>query len=284
MAVKHILALLRGIGDEGHVASGAMALAQRLKAHVTATSVLSDATMYIDPSNVALSGTYYAELQQVMDREAAQRHERARATFDQAANNAKIPLTDLPDAQEASGRWVDATRLHGPAAVQIGRIVDLMVTGRPGTDLQALEDVEDAMFVARRPVLILPKKAGSIGQNVVVAWNGSSEAAAAARSAVDLLEPSSKVTIIQIGEIKQGGTPAAYLAGYLAWHGFKAEVKQLPEQPKSTAQLIMTTAASLGADVLVMGAFSHSRLRETILGGVTTHMLRECDMPVLMGH
>lgn len=140
------------------------------------------------------------------------------------------------------------------------------------------------MFAARRPVLILPHMTANLGQHAVLAWNGSSEAAIALRSAVDLLQPGSKVTIVQIGDIKQGGTSAARVADYLGWHGFTREVMQLSDQSKSTPDVLITTARSIGADMMVMGAYSHSRFRETILGGVTTHMLRECDMPVLMSH
>jgi nucleotide-binding universal stress UspA family protein len=287
MAIKHILALLRGIGDEQHVAAGAMALAQRFKAHVTATNAPTDSTILIDPTNVALSGTYYTELQQVLEKETSQRRLRARTAFDQALDVAKLSLTDRPagerERDQPSASWLDGTSVQGPA-VQIGRVVDLVVTGRPGTDLQALEDVEDAMFAARRPVLILPHMVSNLGQHAALAWNGSSEAAVALRSAVDLLQPGGKVTIVQIGDIKQGGTSVARVADYLGWHGFTREVMQLSDQSKSTPEVLITTARAIGADMMVMGAYSHSRFRETILGGVTTHMLRECDMPVLMGH
>jgi nucleotide-binding universal stress UspA family protein len=122
-----------------------------------------------------------------------------------------------------------------------------------------------------------------IGKRPVIAWNGSVEAARAVSAALPLLHNAAKVTVLMFAN--QGGSsePGADIAQYLVRHGIEVEVKVCP--PASDAgHAILSEAAKLQADLLVMGAYGHSRFREMVLGGATRTILSELPLPVLMTH
>jgi len=286
MTVKNILVPLTGGGSANHVPLGAFRLAQRLNAHVTGTDTVGDPEVYVDPAGVGLSLAYYAEIQEVLDKAQQQRRDRARKAFDEAVAIAKLPIVDKPTCGGPSTYWIDGSKLDGATVAALGRLTDLVVVNRPGENggVAEREALEDAVFTARRPVLMLPPGISDIGKHAAIAWNGSPEAANAVAGALDLLEPGTKITIIQVGEIRPGGTSAADLADYLGWHCFESELCQVDDQPKATARLILNTAKKLGVGLIIMGAYTHSRLRESVLGGVTDEMLKKADVPVLMVH
>jgi len=285
MTIKHILVPLTGNGNASHVPLCAFRLAQRLNAHVMGTDTIGDPEIYMDPMGVSMSPEYFAEIQQVLAKAQKQKRDRARKAFDEAVAITKLPIVDKPTCGGPSTYWMNDGTLDGAPVAALGRLTDLIVVNRPGeygvADRQA---VEDAIFAARRPVLVLPHGVSEIGKHAAIAWNGSPEAANAVEGAFDLLEPGTKITIIQVGEIRPGGTSAADLADYLGWHCFESGLVQVADQPKATAQLIVNTAKKAGAGLLIMGAYTHSRLREMVLGGVTEHMLKKADIPVLMVH
>jgi nucleotide-binding universal stress UspA family protein len=283
MAIKNILVTLRGTGSERHVALCGLGLAERLKAHVTAAASLEDMGAYIDMA-ATYSGSGYGDLQPIIEKQQDERYERARADFGGAMVLAKVPTVDRPTCHEASAYWLDSSR-YEPPITTAGRLADIILAERPdqigGFAVQAIENV---LFAVRRPVLLLPPGVHRLGKHAAVAWNGTTEAATAVRHAVELLEPGAKVTIIQIGELPDTATPASALADYLGWHCFESETRLIEDKPRSTGQLIMTAANDAEADLLVMGAYSHSRFREMLLGGVTEQMLRGCNLPVLLAH
>jgi nucleotide-binding universal stress UspA family protein len=283
MTIKNILVTLRGTGSERHVASCGLALAERLKAHVTAAASLEDMGTYMDMA-ATYSGSGYAELQPVIEKQQNEQYERARADFGGAMVLAKVPTVDRPTCHKASAYWLDSSR-YEPPITTAGRLADLIIADRPDQIAGfAIQAIENALFAVRRPVLLLPRGVHRLGKQAAVAWNGSTEAATAMHHAVDLLEPGAKVTIIQVGELSDTATPASALADYLGWHCLESETLVFEDKPKSTGQLIMTAANDAEADLLVMGAYTHSRFREMLLGGVTEQMLRGCNLPVLMAH
>ncbi len=168
-----------------------------------------------------------------------------------------------------------------------GPLTDLIVLNAPGNTLSPApwNVVEEALFGAHRPAMIVPYGTRAIDvTNALIAWNGSAEAANAVEHALDLLPPGAKITVLQIGELKPGRTSAEKLVDYLGWHCFEADLRRLPDRPNETYQIILDEARRVNAGFLVMGAYTHSRTRELLLGGVTDFMLRSTPLPVLMAH
>jgi nucleotide-binding universal stress UspA family protein len=208
-------------------------------------------------------------------------------------------------ARQAETRFHEGARrrgLHGEWRVDTGDIVgitklharyaDLTVVGQ-GIDLKdapyelAFLPQELALGVGR-PVLVVPRYGtfDTVGERVLVAWNGSREATRAVHDALPLLKLARNVTVLSIDPERDTGdrTPSADIALHLARHGVPAESMSTLGLDISVGDLLLSRAADLGADLIVMGAYGHSRVRELVLGGATRHILQHMTVPVLMSH
>lgn len=170
------------------------------------------------------------------------------------------------------------------------RYADLTLVGSESLPDGTLKDkaIEGALFVSGKPVLLLPKgtKPNLAAKRVAVAWDARLEAARAAREALDILSGADEVRLILVdpveGEHAHGAEPGADLAAFLARHGVKAVVDRLPSEGHSAADVISRHALDVSADLLVMGAYGHARVRERIFGGVTRTILARRPLPVFM--
>ena len=186
--------------------------------------------------------------------------------------------------RRASGEILPAIRLHGHYA-------DIVVVSQGGdedepTSVDLLP--ETIVMGSGRPALIVPiyGKFPRLGERVLVAWNRTREATRAVHDALPLLK---RAQTVQILEVNPPSGDAPHIAGvdialHLARHGVKAQVEAATVSDIDTGATILSRAADLGSDLLVMGAYGHSRLREFTLGGVTRHVLQHMTLPVLMSH
>jgi nucleotide-binding universal stress UspA family protein len=144
--------------------------------------------------------------------------------------------------------------------------------------------LEVALIDAGRPVIALPRHWAPITDDapVAVAWNGSAESVHALSSALPLLRDVGKVVILHAGRNDNTGTLDRVIS-YLAWHGINAQGEELGKQDDPET-LIAKRVSTLGAKMLVMGAYTHSRAREFVFGGVTSHMLRSTQVPLFLAH
>jgi len=172
------------------------------------------------------------------------------------------------------------------------RYADLVVLGQAAADddkeSSLLPDLPDYVLLnCGRPVLLVPRtgRFPTIGKRVMVAWNGSVEAAKAVTAALPLLRGAEQVTLAVLGNSADtlGESPGADIALYLARHGVNVEVLRRPE-PADPGKAILSLAADFNVDLLVMGAYGHSRFREMMLGGATRTILAAAALPVLMAH
>jgi nucleotide-binding universal stress UspA family protein len=172
------------------------------------------------------------------------------------------------------------------------RFSDLVILPKPyGEDLPADAPVvvEAAMFQGHAPVVVLAGDATKTldAKRIVVAWNDSPEAMAAVRRALPLLVKADLVSICIVAPERHGsGTadPGAELSKMLSRHGANVEVCLLPQTLPRVSEVIARHVADSDADLLVMGAYGHSRFREAILGGATRNMLEHATVPVFMAH
>ena len=200
---------------------------------------------------------------------------KTRKAFDSAKAQASNVKTTF---EEVTGRTDYAMETKG-------RISDLIVVrrARNARDAGTRVTAEVVLMGTGRPVLVVPAKgADKIGANVAIAWNGSIEASKAVAAAMPFLTRAKTVTVVSADDddakIDQKG-----VIGYLARQGVKAKgvsVKAGDDAGKAIAR----AAKRAGADLLVMGAYSHSRVRELLFGGVTEHALRDAPISVLMVH
>ena len=174
---------------------------------------------------------------------------------------------------------------------QRARFADLVVLPRPygeGKGVESEAVIEAAMFEGKAPVLVLPEQGlgdAIVPKRVVVAWNQSAEAMAATRLALAFLKSAERVDITVIDPPQHGperSDPGGLLCQMLVRHGVHAEVSVLARSLPRVSDVLARHVLDQDADMLVMGAYGHSRFREAILGGATRNMLEKATVPVLM--
>ena len=170
------------------------------------------------------------------------------------------------------------------------RYADLVVLPKPYSESAGPESeavIEAAMFEGMAPVLVVPQGGmkSAVPKRIVLAWNQGREAMVAARRALPFLKQAETVTITVIDPPAHGperSDPGGLLCQMLVRHGVKAEVSVLARTLPRVSDVLHRTCRDIDADLLVMGAYGHSRFREAILGGATRNMLEQAQVPVFM--
>lgn len=265
----------------------AFRLAGEFAAHVTALHVRTDAAAAVPLMGEGMSGAMVEEMLSVAERHAAGRAADARAAFDAAIARHGIPLASAPPTQGATASWVDITGREEEEVARRGRLHDVVVTGRPieHAETPSLLTLNAALMESGKPLLLAPPQpVDGLARRIAVAWNGSAEAGRAAAAAVPLMARAERVVILSMAEDDRTiAAPAGELAAFLAWHGITAECKVIAAGSQA-GHALLDECRLQGADLLVMGAYTHSRLRQLILGGVTRHVLNHAELPCLLSH
>jgi nucleotide-binding universal stress UspA family protein len=288
MSIATVLVLLEGIDADRAVAQTALKLGATFAARVDGLIVRPDPRETV---RLAFDGMSPAMIESVMAEVRSESEERvttARAAFEGACERFEVEIGAAEPAG-AGATWTEAVGSAADLVANRGRLADLIVLGRPGHPgaVESFVAAEAALFETGRPVLLVglavPER---LPGRVAIAWNGSAEAAAAIAGAMPFLSRAEQVVILAIDEAEgehAGNLPrAGELAGYLARHRIDAETRMPASADRSIGETLLAEVAGLDADLLVMGAYSHSRLRELVLGGVTRHVLAAAEIPILM--
>lgn len=223
------------------------------------------------------------------------------AALDRAEQDARDIETACKAAlgeQDATLRWAmeaAIAQLGGltELVAQRARFADLVVLPRPygnGQGAEAEAVIEAAMFEGHAPVVVVPDSglgSAAAPKRIVLAWNQSAEAMTAIRRALPLLKQAEAVVITVIDPPAYGperSDPGGMLCQMLVRHGVRAEVSVLAKTMPRISDILARQARDVNADLLVMGAYGHSRFREAILGGATRNMLEQAEVPVFLAH
>jgi len=281
VSYKDLLVVLDAAADARGRIDLAVALAERFAAHLVGlypipSAALPPAAGYADLA--ALEPVYRAWRARALEQV-----EKTRESFEHAAQLRGIAR----EWRAAAEGWDADPALHA-------RYADLTILGQrdPDDDEMALirPRPERVTLASGRPILVVPYagKFETIGRCVLVAWNASREAARAVADAMPLLTKADAVTVLavdpQFGPDGHGDLPGADIALHLARHGVKAQIERSVSAGVPIGELLLSRVSDLGADLLVMGAYGHSRARELLLGGATRSILASMTMPVLMSH
>ncbi len=228
------------------------------------------------------------ELVSAFEREAAARAEAARTAFTAFCRRHGIPLDEPRPPGEIWARFrVEPASVAGALAAR-ARVFDLVVVARPRTDAPgaALAVLEAALFESGRPLLVAPPAppTGPLGETVVIAWNGSTETARAVAFAMPLLARARRVVVLAVPEGMVPGPDGEALAEALHRHGLVVEHRPRAAEGRPVGAAILAETHALGGDLLIKGAYTHSRLRQMIFGGATSHLLQHADLPMLMAN
>lgn len=289
MTFKTILAPVAGAARDELTLAAALTVARDFDAHVEALFTRLPASAAVPMIGEGVSGAVIEQLMNAADEEWTRREAAARHAFERAVGDFDVSLHEEPPGPiSATAAWREVTGNEEDAVVAAGHLSDLVVLGHQRADAEDVQltlTLEAALFQGSRPVLLAPAVPGRrIGGVVAIAWNGSGEAARAVAGAMPILNKADAVHILTAATRKTDLSTAESLADYLAWHGILAAAKPVEPIEASVGAALLITAQDLGADLLVMGGYTHSRLRQLILGGVTRHMLAHAELPVLMNH
>jgi nucleotide-binding universal stress UspA family protein len=275
--IKDVVAGLSAGGPRDVAADYAVSVGAAFEAHVTGIAFAYEPVV----PGTAMGGFPYEfiESARTEGRNAAQA---AMARFEKAANASGVPCESRLFETTLAG----AADLFGRCA----RRFDLSVVKQVEPNSVAGEDlvIEAALFQSGRPVIIVPyiQTAGLALDRVLLAWDGSRTAARAIGDAMPILARARVVEVIIVAteRAEQDKIMGADLGRHLARHDLKVEVKRIVASDTDVANTILSYAADVSADLIVMGGYGHSRLREFVLGGATRAILESMTVPVLMSH
>ena len=220
------------------------------------------------------------------EKESSERAHAVRSMFDRfVAQHEVIVAEARPDAGCATASFAAVTGREEDLVAQQARLADLTVVPHPdaGEDVSSSDALHAVLFDSGRPVLISPRTApASIGTRVCLGWNGTAESASAVLAALPWLQRAEAVCILSADGYQRRGPAAPELAAYLSLHGVHAEIVMFQSINGVVGAGLLAAARDFGCDLLAMGAYSHSRLRQLILGGVTRHVLENSALPVMM--
>jgi nucleotide-binding universal stress UspA family protein len=206
--------------------------------------------------------------------------------FERFVTDHHVSVTDArPGLLGASASFASVTGREEDLVAQQARLADLTVVPHPeaGEDISSSDALHAVLFDSGRPVLIAPMVAPtSIGNRICIAWNGTAESAAAVLGLLPWLQRAEAVRILTAEGYQRRGPAAPELAAYLAMHDVHADVSTFTPVERDVGKGLLAAAKNFGADLMGMGAYSHSRLRQLILGGVTRSVLENSKLPVMM--
>ncbi len=280
MSIKTIAVSLVDIERQENIMNAAFSLAGIHDAHVLGIYAVPN------PHGIAIPASYGAIAADIDHR----RH------FEENIEATKDRFEDMARRHSVRAEWrrVDGqTGLLADAMLEHAAYADLIVAGQVNSSTSnTIESdfAERLILESGRPVLVVPNMGtfDTIGKNVVIGWNATREALRAAFDAVPLMKHAERVELLWANARDEpdiaGDLPGAELAAVFARHDIKVVAKSISAPQLSPADALLNEAADNGADLIVIGAYGHSRLREFVFGGVTRTMLQNMTAPVLMSH
>lgn len=286
MAIKTILVPLSGLPGRGQWLDAVVKIARELDAHIEALHVAMDPRDSVAYVGEGMTSAMIGDVMAVAEREAEERRQQAQKVFEDACTRNDVTVSDQPDSGQFAAHFTIVTGREEDVIASRGRLADLILARRPeeGEEVTFSVTLEAALLDTGRPVLVLPPSDPvDFGSSIAIYWNGSPEAGKAMNYAMPFLQKAGTVSVLEVGEAHHSGPGTVEVVNYLAWHGVKAEGRNLERQGSDSESLLAATSAA-GADMLVMGAYTRSRLRRLVFGGVTRDVLTRSGVPVLMAH
>ncbi len=289
MAYRRILLPLTGTSSGEAALNAALTVARIYESHVHCVHVRVDARDVAPLAGEGLSGAMIEEMMAATERESGERADRVKALWTKFVEGRDVTLAESAEAAlKAPGATLSFQSIAGreeDVVSQQSRLYDLVVVPHPesGEDVSSSDALHAVLFDSGRPVLMAPRQTPpTIGTRVCVAWNGTAQSATSVAEALPWLHRAEHICILHSTDYQRRGPEASGIQAYLRWHGIEAETVAFKPQTREVGAGLLGAARDFGCDLLVMGAYSHSRLRQLILGGVTRHVLENAEIPVQM--
>lgn len=202
----------------------------------------------------------------------------AREKFEAACEKAGVSY----EWRQDEGDPVDLLAMHS-------RYADICIIGQPDPDnpIPTMETLpHELVLISGRPVLVVPYagKFNKVGSRVLIAWNATRESTRAVHDALPILKGAKKAIVFSVNPSKRDHIPGADIAAHLARHGVKVEASHTVANDIDVGDALLAAASDRGVDLIVMGSWGHSRMRELVMGGATHELLEQMTVPVLLSH
>jgi nucleotide-binding universal stress UspA family protein len=282
--MKNLLTVV-GDGRAGFVLDAAWRVARRFDSHIVGLHSLT--TEYAVVFGGEMGFSISSEVDRTLEREGHERRDQAHALFHAFMAEKGVPVGAVPPGHNGpTASWREEDGRQNAIVGMIGRAYDLIIVEQPEKLASIAEaTLEDALFESGRPVLMVPPESrDSLGEVVAVAWNGSTETALTVAVGMPFLERAREVVVIAVGpqHMPEPGPLGEELAHTIAQHGVKVSLRTAYGRQKAMGESFLKEASAAGADLLLKGAYTQSRIRQMIFGGATRHIIMEAKLPVLM--
>jgi len=290
---KTILVPLTGFDSDNTALDTAYLAGRPFDAHIVCVHVRADPAHLAAKSSVYDLGTGAsgAEFFAALEEENDLRSKRARIAFAEFCQRWQVSVSDThAGSKGVSATWREVKGDEVDTTIALARFHDLVVMGRaPVASALSTAGIGAVLIGGGRPLLLATSRTPeSLGSTVAIAWKESPEAARALTAAMPLLACAGRIIVLTAGDDPGKAGPlvesAERVATQLRWNGLAAEVRYLVPGGRSLSDAVLETAAALGADVLVMGGYGHSRVRELVFGGFTRQVLTASPLPVFLFH
>ncbi len=281
--MKTILVPYHGSDECEVVVSAAVTVAKKFGSYIEGLFVRALPPI-IAGEGVSLPGDYLVQIES----EGQQKAEQAERAYNEIMHSLGVSHGGLATAGEGlTAGWIAKEGVEEQVVGEYGRLFDLIVTGRVVryADFDWRSTCEAALFESGRPVLLVPESLQtSLGRRILVSWNGSTETARALAMSMPLLSLAEQVRVLTVAGAMVSGPDGEAITQHLKRNGVNAESVHVERGEPSPGKQILAEAASFDADLVIKGAYTHSRLREMIFGGATSHLLTEAKIPLLLVH
>ncbi len=286
MAIRKVLLPLTGTAAGEAAMTTALMVARRWNAHVTALHVRVDSRDVAPLAGEGLSGAMIEEMMSATEKESSQRAQAVRGMFERFVASHGVAVAEARAALDhPTASFAAVTGREEDIVAQQARLADLTIVPHPesGEDVSSSDALHAVLFDSGRPVMVAPHRATTtIGTRVCLAWNGTAESASSVLAAMPWMQKAEAVRILSAEGYQRRGPGAPDLKDYLALHGVNPDIVMFKSVSGSVGAGLLAAAKEFDCDLLSMGAYSHSRLRQLILGGVTRHVLENANLPVMM--
>ena len=292
MTIRRIMVPVSGRPEDAAALEMAARIAKLFGAHLDIIHSRRDPQDAIPFLGEGTSALLVEQIMTAAERDGTESAARAHRLFEEWRQRHDLAVAAEPAASasaSATTAWREFTAREEDTVIAQGRLTDLILLARPTATAPTRPLFETALLDSGRPVLMVPPADHRISDafaTIAVAWNGSAEAARAVTASLPFLRKAKRVVILAIeeGSLETIAASAAELRAYLRWHGIDAVAITLDTKGAGVGAGLLDEAGRLGADLLVMGAYTHSRMRQMIFGGVTSHVMSHAALPLLMAH
>jgi nucleotide-binding universal stress UspA family protein len=282
--MKNLLAVI-GDGNAGSVLEAAWMVARRFNSHIVGLHSLT--TEYAVVFGGEMGFSISSEVDRTLEREGHERRDQARRLFRDFMDLHGVPIGPAaPGHNGPSASWREEDGRQNAVVGMSGRVYDLILVEQPEKLASIAEaTLEDALFESGRPVMMVPKVGSpTLGERVAIAWNGSTETALTVALGMPFLQQAREVVVVAVGpqHMPEPGPTGEELARSLEGQGFSVSMRTAVGRQKPQGESFLREAMAAGADLMLKGAYTQSRIRQMIFGGATRHIIMESRIPVIM--